>query len=141
MPVLYGLDAGRRLVHLVTIGDASFDEWRDALLGVFANSSFRTGFDFLSDRRRGAAMSRVFIERVAAFAREHCPESHLYCTSLMEASTSLSAPSRWPMTLQVLTPWCFSVSRVERIRSRATLSRSRARSIAGFCMFPFKTWS
>ena len=71
MPVLYGLDANRRLVHLVTIGDARFEEWRDALLGVFSNSSFRAGFNFLSDRRRGPAMSRVFIERVAAFAREH----------------------------------------------------------------------
>ena len=71
MPVLYGIDANRRLVHLVTIGDASFDEWRDALLGVFSNSSFRTGFDFLSDRRRGPAPSRVFIERVAAFGRGH----------------------------------------------------------------------
>jgi hypothetical protein len=71
MPVLYGIDANRRLVSLVTIGGASFEEWRDALLGVFANSSFRTGFDFLSDRRRGAAPDRVFIERMAAFAREH----------------------------------------------------------------------
>ena len=71
MPVLYGLDANRRLVHLVTIGDASFEEWRDALLGVFSNSSFRAGFDFLSDRRRGPAMDRVFIERAADFAREH----------------------------------------------------------------------
>ena len=71
MPVLYGLDANRRLVHLVTVGDASFDEWRDALLSVFANSSFRAGFDFLSDGRRGPARSRVFIERAAAFAREH----------------------------------------------------------------------
>ena len=71
MPVLYGLDANRRLVHLVTIGDASFEEWRDALLGVFASSSFRTGFNFLSDSRRAPARSRVFIERVAAFAREH----------------------------------------------------------------------
>jgi hypothetical protein len=35
------------------------------------NSSFRTGFNFISDRRRGSAPSRVFIEQVAAFAREH----------------------------------------------------------------------
>jgi hypothetical protein len=69
--VLYGIDANRRLVTLVTVGDASFDEWREALLGVFSNSSFRTGFDFLSDGRRGTARDRVFIERVAAFAREH----------------------------------------------------------------------
>ena len=74
MPVLYGVDANRRLVHLVTIGDPSFEEWRDALLGVFSNSSFRTGFDFISDRRRGSTPSRVFVERVAAFAREHEPE-------------------------------------------------------------------
>jgi hypothetical protein len=71
MPVLYAIDAACRLVTLVTVGDASFEEWRDALLGVFADSSFRTGFDFLSDGRRGPARSRVFIERVAAFAREH----------------------------------------------------------------------
>ena len=71
MPVLYGIDANRCLVTLVTIGDASFDEWRDALLGVFSDSSFRAGFDFLSDGRRGPARSRVFIERAAAFAREH----------------------------------------------------------------------
>lgn len=71
MPVFYGIDANRRVVHLVTIGDASFDEWREALLGVFSNSSFRTGFDFISDRRRGSTPSRVYIEQVAAFAREH----------------------------------------------------------------------
>lgn len=71
MPVLYGLDANRRLVHLVTIGEASFDEWRDALLGVLLNSSFRTGFNFISDRRRSSAPSRFFIEQVVAFAREH----------------------------------------------------------------------
>ena len=71
MPVLYGLDASRRLVHLVTIGDASFDEWRDALLGVFSDRSFRAGFDFLSDGRRAPARSRLFIERAAGFAREH----------------------------------------------------------------------
>lgn len=71
MTVLYGLDANRRLVHLVTIGNASFEEWRDALLGVFSNSSFRKGFDFISDRRRGTTPSRVFVEQVAAFAREH----------------------------------------------------------------------
>ncbi|HEX8188858.1 MAG TPA: hypothetical protein VF586_10940 [Pyrinomonadaceae bacterium] len=71
MPVLYGLDAKLRLVHLVTIGDASFDEWREALLGVFSNSSFHTGFNFLSDGRNGRARSRVFIEQMAAFAREH----------------------------------------------------------------------
>jgi hypothetical protein len=35
MAVLYGLDANRRLVHLVTIGGASFDEWRAAVLGDF----------------------------------------------------------------------------------------------------------
>jgi hypothetical protein len=70
VPVLYGIDADRRLVTLVTVGDASFDEWREALLGVFSNSSFRTGFDFLSDGRRAPARSRVFIERAAAFAQE-----------------------------------------------------------------------
>jgi hypothetical protein len=39
--------------------------------GVFSNSSFRTGFDFLSDGRRAPARSRLFIEEAAAFAREH----------------------------------------------------------------------
>jgi len=71
MPVLYGLDANRRLVHLITTGDTPFAEERVALLGVFSHSSFRAGFDFLSDGRRAPARSRVFIERAAAFAREH----------------------------------------------------------------------
>jgi hypothetical protein len=58
MPVLYGIDSYQHVVHLVTVGDASFEEWRNALLAVFSNSSFRAGFDFLSDGRRGPARSR-----------------------------------------------------------------------------------
>ena len=71
IPVLYGINVNLRVVHLVTVGEPSFEEWRNTLLGVFSNSSFRTGFDFISDRRRASVPDRIFVERTAAFAREH----------------------------------------------------------------------
>jgi len=71
MPVLYAIDPAGRLVHLVTVGEASFHEWRDALLRVFADPAYRPGFNFISDRRRCEVPSRVFAEQVAALARKH----------------------------------------------------------------------
>lgn len=74
MPVLYVVDASERLVRLVTVGEVSFGEWRDALLNIFTHPAYRPGFNFISDRRRGEVPSRVFAERAAAFAHNHAGE-------------------------------------------------------------------
>ncbi|MFN2416692.1 MAG: hypothetical protein ABR603_16255 [Pyrinomonadaceae bacterium] len=71
MPVIYTIDRPARVVYLSTAGDPPFDEWRDALLGVFSDPAFETGFNFISDRRRAAAPSNEFVERQIVFVREH----------------------------------------------------------------------
>jgi hypothetical protein len=71
MSVVYSIDRSERVVHLTTVGDPSFDEWRDALLSVFSDSSFETGFDFISDRRRASPPGLEFVEGEVAFVREH----------------------------------------------------------------------
>lgn len=71
MPVIYSIDESERVVYLTTIGEPSFEEWRDALLAVFSEPSFVTGFDFISDRRRAKAPGRGFVEQEVAFVREH----------------------------------------------------------------------
>lgn len=71
MPVIYTIDRSERVVYLSTVGDPSFDEWRETLLGVFADPAFETGFHFISDRRRAEPLSAEFIEREIVFVREH----------------------------------------------------------------------
>ncbi|HEX8557809.1 MAG TPA: hypothetical protein VF668_06905 [Pyrinomonadaceae bacterium] len=71
MPVIYTIDRAARVVYLTTVGDPSFDEWRDALLGVFSDPAFETGFNFISDRRQAEPLSPEFLEREVAFVREH----------------------------------------------------------------------
>ena len=70
MPVIYTIDRPERVVYLSTVGDPSFDEWRDTLLKVFADPAFATGFNFISDRRRARAPDPEFVERQIAFIRE-----------------------------------------------------------------------
>ena len=74
MPVIYAIDVAERIVYLTTVGEPSFDEWRDALLGVFADPAFETGFNFISDRRRAQPPSPEFVERESVFVRGHEPE-------------------------------------------------------------------
>jgi hypothetical protein len=71
MPVIYTIDRPGRVVYLTTVGDPSFDEWRDALLKVFSDPAFETGFHFISDRRRAAPPGADFVEREIVFIREH----------------------------------------------------------------------
>ena len=71
MPVIYSIDRGERVVYLTTVGVPSFDEWRDTLLAVFSDPSFETGFNFISDRRRGSVPGREFVEQEVVFVREH----------------------------------------------------------------------
>lgn len=74
MPVIYTIDRPERVVYLTTVGAPSFEEWRDALRGVFADPAFETGFHFISDRRRAKAPDAEFVERQVVFIREHEPE-------------------------------------------------------------------
>jgi hypothetical protein len=71
MSVIYAIDVAERVVYLTTVGEPSFDEWRDTLLSVFSDPAFETGFHFISDRRRAKAPSPEFIEREIVFVREH----------------------------------------------------------------------
>lgn len=71
MPVIYTIDRPERVVYLTTVGDPSFEEWRDVLLRVFSDPAFQTGFHFISDRRRSAAPDADFVERQIVFIREH----------------------------------------------------------------------
>ena len=71
MSVIYSVDAVEHVVYLTTVGEPSFDEWRDTLLAVFSDPSFKTGFNFVSDRRRATPPSRKFIEQEVVFVREH----------------------------------------------------------------------
>jgi hypothetical protein len=71
MSVIYAIDVAERVVYLTTVGEPSFEQWRDALLMVFSDPAFETGFNFISDRRRAKAPSPEFVEREIAFVREH----------------------------------------------------------------------
>lgn len=71
MSVIYSIDRGERVVYLTTVGEPSFNEWRDTLLRVFSDPTFKTGFNFISDRRRGAVPDREFVEQEIVFVREH----------------------------------------------------------------------
>lgn len=71
MSVIYSIDKTERVVYLTTVGEPSFDEWRDALLSVFSHHSFETGFNFISDRRQSSPPAPEFVERQIAFVREH----------------------------------------------------------------------
>jgi hypothetical protein len=71
MSVIYSIDVVERVVYLTTVGESTFDEWSDALLAVFSDPTFVTGFSFISDRRRATTPSREFVEREVVFVREH----------------------------------------------------------------------
>lgn len=71
MSVIYSIDAVGQVVHLTTVGEPSFDEWRDTLLALFSDPTFETGFNFISDRRRSVPPSREFVEQQIVFLREH----------------------------------------------------------------------
>ena len=71
MPVISTIDRAERVVYLSTVGDPSFDEWRDVLLRVFSDPAFETGFNFISDRRRASPLDQDFVEREVVFIRAH----------------------------------------------------------------------
>lgn len=71
MPVIYTIDRSERVVYLSTVGEPSFEEWRDVLLGVFSDPAFETGFHFISDRRRATPPGSEFVGRQTSFMREH----------------------------------------------------------------------
>jgi hypothetical protein len=55
MPTTYRIVPHEGIVYLKTVGQSSFEEWRDALLGALADPAYRPGFGFPSDRRQQAA--------------------------------------------------------------------------------------
>ncbi len=47
----YTIDGPLRLVTIMAVGRVTHDEWEAAMRLIFADSRFKPGFDFLSDRR------------------------------------------------------------------------------------------
>jgi hypothetical protein len=71
MPVAHQLIPEKRLVVL-TYGDpVTYDEWSAALHAVFANPSYRPGFNLLVDRRDSTPPTRLFADAIATFIRKH----------------------------------------------------------------------
>ena len=60
-----------RVVYLTTVGDPSFAKWRDTLIRVFPDPSFKPGFNFISNRCRATVSSREFVEQEVDFVRQH----------------------------------------------------------------------
>lgn len=51
MAVTYRIAPDERTVYLTTTGEATFAEWREAVLSALSDPAYREGFNFLSDRR------------------------------------------------------------------------------------------
>ncbi len=71
MPIIYTIDRSARVVYLTSVGDLSFNEWRDAMLGVLSDGAFERGFNFINDRREATPVEPDFLDRQAAFFLEH----------------------------------------------------------------------
>jgi hypothetical protein len=70
--VTYRIAPDERVVYLTTTGEATFAEWRGAVLSALSDPDYRKGFNFLSDRRDQADVPDTgFVKAAAAFLREH----------------------------------------------------------------------
>ena len=68
----YEIDKTARLVRLSYLGKPDFEEWAGTMRAVFSDPDFKTGFDFLGDRRSvKEAPASDYIQRVVAFFRDH----------------------------------------------------------------------
>ena len=72
MAVTYRIAPDEGIVYLKTTGDATFVEWREAVLSALSDPDYRKGFNFLSDRRGQAGVPDTEFARAgAALFREH----------------------------------------------------------------------
>ena len=66
MAVTYHIDTDERVVYLTTARDSSFVEWREVMMAVLSDPSYRPGFNFLSDRRQETDVPSTEFARSAA---------------------------------------------------------------------------
>jgi hypothetical protein len=70
--VTYRIAPDERTVYLTTTGEATFAEWREAVLSALSDPDYRKGFNFLSDRSDQADVpDTAFAKSAAALLREH----------------------------------------------------------------------
>jgi hypothetical protein len=75
LAINYNIDAGERIIYLNTVGDSSFEEWRDTMLAVLSDPSYRRGMGFLSDRRQQTGVpDPEFAREAAQFLMQHSDE-------------------------------------------------------------------
>jgi hypothetical protein len=72
MAITYRIAPDERIVYLTTTGEATFAEWREALLSALSDPAYRKGFNFLSDRRDQSDLPDTnFVKAAAALLKEH----------------------------------------------------------------------
>lgn len=71
MPIDWTLDDTRGVVRLVYSGPAVHDEWIAAMRDIFAHPAYRPGFGFVALVDDAHPPDSVYIQRSAAFIREH----------------------------------------------------------------------
>src|SRR5947209_6146527 len=75
MAVTYYIDPDERIVYLTTIGESSLTEWNEAMLAALADTSYRRGFSFLSDRTKESDVpNSEFAKGAADFLMRHREE-------------------------------------------------------------------
>ena len=75
MAVNYSFDHDERIIYLTTVGDSTFAEWRETMLAVLSDPSYKQGFNFLSDRRKQTGTpDPEFAREAALFLMQHSDE-------------------------------------------------------------------
>ena len=72
MAVTYRIAPDERIVYLTVTGEATFAEWREAMLSALSDPAYRKGFNFLIDRRDQTNVPDTeFVRAAAALLREY----------------------------------------------------------------------
>jgi hypothetical protein len=72
MAVSFRIDPHSRIVFITTAGDSGLSEWTDVMNAILADSLYRPGFNFLSDRRQQSNVpAKEFAKAAADFLKQH----------------------------------------------------------------------
>jgi hypothetical protein len=72
MAITYRIARDEGIVYLTATGEATFAQWREAVLSALSDPAYRQGFNFLSDRRAQTDVPDAdFVQAAAALLREH----------------------------------------------------------------------
>jgi hypothetical protein len=75
LAVTYDINPQERIIYLTTVGESSFAEWRDMMLSLLSDPTYRRGMGFLSDRRRQTGVPEAeFAREAAQFLMQHSDE-------------------------------------------------------------------